>query len=145
MYSTPKFMTKQVLAEVLAEFQWPAAYELDDSDLPDGIAVRFPKFELFFSEDFSSEMSLSFPAEATGLDDAVEMSEVRIALGGGNTPGLILNDAVGAASLLKAKSQLRNLCKIVLHEFRSSILGELTWIEPYKAALEREQRERKQS
>jgi hypothetical protein len=54
----------------------------------------------------------------------VELDELRIAVGAGKTPGLIDKDIVGRASLTKVKNQLRNLCKIVLHEFRSSILGE---------------------
>jgi hypothetical protein len=41
MYAPKKHLTEAVLAEVLAEFEWPAPYTLEDWQ-PDGIGVLFP-------------------------------------------------------------------------------------------------------
>lgn len=49
MYSPPTFLTPEVLAEVLAEFPWPAPYTLED-DRPDGIEVRLPRCHLYVTE-----------------------------------------------------------------------------------------------
>ena len=38
MYNPPTFLTVALLFEVLAEFDWPARYALED-DLPDGVSM----------------------------------------------------------------------------------------------------------
>jgi hypothetical protein len=132
MYNPPKFMTMKVLAEVLAEFKWPAPYTLED-ELPDYIAVVFPKCTLFFEEGFESNMGLRFSADNTGLDMDVKLKDVLVSMGGvGNTPGLIKHFAP-TASLDKVKNGIRDLCTIILTHFRSSILGDFNWVEKYKA------------
>jgi len=41
IYTPPTFLTPQVLADVLAEFEWRAPYTLEE-DEPDGVFVHFP-------------------------------------------------------------------------------------------------------
>ncbi|MDC0744564.1 hypothetical protein [Polyangium mundeleinium] len=67
-FLTRSYLTMALLREVLAEFAWPAPYELED-DLPDGIIVAFPRSHLYFSDDYLGEVHLRFLTEDTGTDD----------------------------------------------------------------------------
>jgi hypothetical protein len=138
MYMPKTYMTQDVLSQVLAEFEWPAPYTLEDW-LPDGIAMIFPKCTLFFVEGFESEMILEFLLpEDTGLDKSVTLKEALLAIspdrerGAPPTPGLI-RDFSPHASLDAVKIRLRNLCTIVLTHFQACILGDFSWVERYKA------------
>lgn len=137
----PAFMTEKVLGDVLAEFEWLAPYTLNDEDLPDGIDVAFPRCSLFFSEDWTGCVHVAFSAEHTGLDEAVDMRGVRKVLGGGKTPGLI-KDIAGPGSSKKVQNQIRDLAKILLNEFASSLVGEYAWIPAYTSVLAREKQSR---
>jgi len=130
VYSPKTYMTMDVLADLLKEFEWPAPYQLEDW-LPDGIAVVFPKCQLFFSEGFESHMSLKFLAESPGLGETVNLHDLMVSLGGLHTPGLD-ETLLPQASLDKVKIGVRNLCKIVLTHFRGSILGDFNWYAAYK-------------
>ena len=127
-------MTMDVLTEVLVEFEWPAPYTLENW-LPDGIAVVFPKCSLFFEEGFESDIELTISAENTDLDKAMKLREILIAMGGvGNTPGLI-NQFAPTASLDKVKNGIRDICTILLTHFKSSILGDISWVAAHKTSL----------
>jgi len=102
-------MTIEVLSDLLREFEWPAPYELEDW-LPDGIAVVFPKCQLFFSEGFESHLSLKFLAESPGLGETVDLHALMVSLGGLHTPGLDKTH-LPQASLEKVQIGVRNLCK----------------------------------
>src|SRR5262245_2724437 len=117
-------MTMEVLAGALEEFERPAPYQLEDW-LPAGLAVGFPKCQLFFSEGFESHMSLKFLAESPGLGETVDLHALLVSLGGLHTPGLD-ETLLPQASLEKVQIGTRNLCKIVLTHFRSSILGDFS-------------------
>ena len=138
MYTPKTYMTQEVLSQVLSEFEWPAPYALEDW-LPDGIAMVFPKCNLFFMEGFEGSMLLEFLAEDTGLDASVTLKEVLLALrsssaqtGAFDTPGLI-RDLSPYPSVDVVKNRLRDLCKIVLTHFRTCLLGDFSWVERYKA------------
>jgi hypothetical protein len=133
MYHPAEYMTVEVVSEVLSEFEWPAPYTLED-DLPDGIAMVFPKCTLYFVEGFESDMYLEFLAEDTGLDNSVTLKQVLVSMGGIPTPKLkVIDDLSRGASLATVKNGLRILCTIILTHFRSSILGDFGWVEHYKA------------
>ena len=51
MYYPKEYMTVEVVSEVMSELEWPAPYTIEE-DLPDGIAVLFPKCTLYFVEGF---------------------------------------------------------------------------------------------
>jgi hypothetical protein len=136
MYMPKTYMTQEVLTQVLSEFEWPAPYVLEDW-LPDGIAMVFPKCNLFFVEGFESNMLLEFLSDDTGLDSSVTLKEALLAFGSvhtgaPDTPGLI-DDFSPYPSVDVVKNRLRNLCKIVLTHFRTCLLGDYSWVERYKA------------
>jgi len=99
---------------------------LEDWD-PDGVGVVFAKCTLAFEEGFESEMQVRF-VEVDGLDRPVTLTEVAVALGGVSTPGLI-NYFSPAASLDKVKNGARDLCRILLTHFRSTVLGDPGWLD----------------
>ncbi len=138
MYSPPTFMTQLVLAEVLAEFQWPAPYELEEF-LPDGIEVRFPKCTLFFCEGFESDMFLEFDGDDTGEDVPLKLVHAMMVVAAESepgkrplTPGLVTHFEAGA-SLKKVEVELRNICMVLLTHFQACILGDFSWVAKYHA------------
>ncbi len=135
LYMPPKFLTVEVLAAVVAEFEWPATYTLEELS-PDGVSLVFPRCTLVFREGFESEMELVFTPEQTGLERTVTMYQVLLSRGGHETPGLIEYFSPGA-SLEKVQNEARDLCTIALHHFRSTILGDFRWALEYRAYLER--------
>ncbi len=59
MYNPETFLTKELLIEVLENYNWDENYTIHEDDCTvDGIKVRFPKCILYFREGFESEMSL---------------------------------------------------------------------------------------
>jgi len=136
MYDPPRFMTPQVLAEVLAEFQWPAGYTLHrDSD---GIEIRLPRCHLYAMEGFESGMDLAFLPESTGLDDMVSVGDAIRVLSTDPArvmppePALI-NFSAGATSLDKVKNDLRDLVTLLFTYFRPSLDGDFSWVTTYLA------------
>ena len=135
MYHPERFMTVDVLSQVLSEFEWPAPYTLEDW-LPDSIGVVFPKCTLTFSEGFESDMQLKFLDRDTGLGNSVTLNEVLISMGGPDTPGLIDYFSPGA-SLEKVQNEVRDLCTMVLTHFKATLLGDFSWVESYKEYVAR--------
>jgi hypothetical protein len=133
------FLTPDVLARVVGEFEWPAAYELEDCR-PDGIAMRFPACALFFMERGESDMTIEFLPQHTGLTKGVDLYAVLDALRAQtprelpDTPTLI--ETVGGASLAKCENGIRNLCLLVRVFFKKSLGGDFSWVATYKAHLE---------
>lgn len=135
MYMPPTFLTLDVLEGVLGQFEWPARYTL--KRLPAArVAVQFPGCTLVFVEGFESDMEAKFLPKDTGLDNAVTVYDALLALGSPDTPELLDFDA-GGASLEKVQKQAHDLCAVVLHHFRSSLLGDFSWVPAYREYLER--------
>jgi hypothetical protein len=137
MYNPRDYLTEKVAAEVLAEFQWPAPYQLDDC-LPDGIAVIFPKCTLLFSEGFESDMELYFSPEDTGFDESITLTGALISLReidparlGPNPP--LIDKHIPGASLEKVQIGIRNLSMLMLAHLPTCMLGDFSWLEAYKA------------
>ena len=137
MYSPPTFLTPGVLAEVLAEFPWPAPYTLED-DRPDGIEIRLPHCNLYVTEGFESNMDMKFLAESTGLDRSVSVADALAALH--NDPGRVLPPRPQLldffsprASLDKVKNELRDLCTLLFTYFGPSLVGDFDWVTAYRA------------
>lgn len=140
MYHPERYMTVEVLAEVLAEFEWPASYTLEDW-LPDGIVIAFPNSNLFFTEGFEGDVTLKFLPEDTGMDQTLTLEHALLAIGpdpertgGPLTPNLI-NDHSPHASLDKVKNGIRDMCTIMLSHFKGCILGDFGWVAAYQAYL----------
>jgi hypothetical protein len=138
MYSPKTYMTMEVLSEVLAEFEWPAPYTLED-DLPDGIIMAFPNCRLYFDEGFESHMRLMFLPEDTGTDKTLTLGHALQTIRSDPdraelppTPPLI-NDIASSPSVEKVKNGVRDLAMMVLTYLQPCILGDFSWVEKYKA------------
>jgi hypothetical protein len=135
MYMPPTFLTPEVLARILEEYQWPAPYTLED-ELPDGIAMVLPKCTLFFSEGFESEMNLSFPT-VTEFEDSIDLTEVIIALRSEDASDDKLAPApvgrhIPGASLEKVENGIRNRCNWVRTYLGPTLEGDFGWVETLK-------------
>jgi hypothetical protein len=134
-YNPPEFLTPEVLAEVLAEFTWPAPYTIHRG--LDGIVVRLPRCHLYVMEGFESDMDLAFLPESTGLDDMVSVGDALRVLT--TDPDRVLPpepkliNFLGAhASLDKVKNELRDLLTLLFTYFRSSLEGDFGWVAFYR-------------
>jgi hypothetical protein len=130
MYNPPTFLTIELLAEVLAEFEWPAEYTLEE-ELPDGIFMVFSRCNLFFTEGFESEMGLELVPADTGLDTNVTLAHalqvIRAQPGAPTMPALIAYFSP-AASLDKVMNGIRDLCTLALTYLKPCILGDFSWV-----------------
>jgi hypothetical protein len=136
MYSPPTFLTPEVLAAVLAEFPWPASYELN-ADF-DGIEVRLPRCHLYVTEGFESEMNLAFLPKSTGLDDMVSVGEALRVLKADPdrtlpTEPTLTNFFAPGASLEKVQSNVRDLLTLLFTYFKPSLEGDFGWVVAYRA------------
>jgi hypothetical protein len=134
MYTTPTFLTVDVLAKVLSEYQWPGSYTLED-ELPDGITMELPKCTLYFREGFESDMSIIFPT--VDLDYNVDLTEVLMALRSQNAlPDIPAPKPVGkhipGASLEKVENELRDLCNLLHAYLRPTLDGDFGWVDAVK-------------
>lgn len=138
MYNPETYLTLDVVTDVVAQFDWPAPYELED-ELPDGVVMAFPRCHLLFDEGFESEVSIKFLTEDTGLATSLKLSEALLALKStgfdtGVPPTLpLIHDRSPHASLAKVKNGLHDQCVIVLAHFRPCLQGDFRWVEAYKA------------
>lgn len=138
MYTPQKYMTLEVVEEVVAKFDWPVAYELED-DLPDGVILVFPSCHLLIAEGFESDVTIKFPSDETGLPTSLTMQEALLGLktigfATATPPSLpLINDRSPYGSLTKVKNELHDQCLIVLTHFRSCLQGDFSWVESYKA------------
>jgi hypothetical protein len=137
MYSPPAFLTPEVLAEVLAEFPWPAPPMLED-DRPDGIEIRLARCQLYVTEGFESNMDLKFLPESTGLDRSVSITDALDALR--KDPKRLLPPRPKLidyfsphASLDKVKNELRDLFTLLFTYFQPSLSGDFDWLAAYRA------------
>jgi hypothetical protein len=142
MYSPKRYMTKQVVTDVLAEFEWPSPYTVDDEGLPDDITVAFPGCLLVFNEGFESDMSMAFelPVSDKLIDLGAAMRSLRDGIEVPETPGLSGHFSPGA-TLEKVQHGLRDICRRVLAHFRKTLEGDYGWV-PRFEECEREGRAR---
>lgn len=136
MYMPPTFMTLDLVAAIVAEFDWPTSYSLEDWR-QDGIAMVLPGCTVLFEEGFESEMEAYFLPRNTGLENAVTVYHALLPRGDLDIPGLI-NYFCPEATVEKVQNGLRDLCTTLLYHFRSSLLGDFDWVPAYRAYLERE-------
>lgn len=137
MYDPPKYLTPAVLAEVMAEFPWPAPYTLK-ADY-DGIEVALPRCHLYVTEGFESDLDLAFLPESTGLGEMVSISDVLRVLSADPRGVLppepkLINFFGPGASLEKVKNGLHDLFTLLFTYFRPSLEGDFDWIETYRAS-----------
>lgn len=134
---TISYLTLDAVTETVAEFTWPAAYELED-DLPDGIYMSFPNSGLYFSEDYLGNVYCSFLEEHTGIETDLQLLDALEALfpqaertADPFTPGLILDTTVEATPE-KVRNGIRDLCNIAVTHLGDVLLGDYGWVEKYR-------------
>jgi hypothetical protein len=136
MYDPPKFLTSAVLADVLAEFTWPAPHTLKVDF--DGIEVNLPRCHLYVTEGFESEMNLAFLPDSTGLDEMVSVGDaLRVLAADPDRPlppePKLINFFGPEASLEKVQNNLRDLLTLLFTYFRTSLEGDFSWVAAYRA------------
>ncbi len=135
-YHPQQYMTIEVLAEILNEFDWPASYTLED-DLPDGILMSFPKSHLYFCEGFESEMYLEFLSEDTHTEYNLKLGHALSVIvpesqrDGTSISSDLIDYWYTGASLEKVQNGIRDLCTIVLYHLTPCLLGDFSWVEKY--------------
>ena len=130
MYNPPTFMTLELLDKLLAEFEWPAPYTLED-DLPDGIVVAFPRCHLYFTEGFESTIQIRFLPEDTGTDEPLTLGHALSTIASVPPPQI---PPTMHASLEKVIAGIREQCTLVLTYLRPCLLGDFSWVERYQRA-----------
>lgn len=128
MYNPPTFMTLELLDQLLAEFEWPAPYTLDD-ELPDGIVVTFPRCHLYFTEGFESAIQIRFLPEDTGADEPLTLGHALSTIASAPPPQI---PPTMHASLDKVIAGIREQCTLVLTYLRPCLLGDFGWVERYE-------------
>jgi hypothetical protein len=136
MYNPPSFLTPEVLAQVLAEFSWPATYVLED-DRPDGIEISLPRCHLYPTEGFESNMDLKFLPESTGLDASVSVVDAITALCADPhrtlpQPPKLIACFSPQASPEKVKNELRDLLTLLFTYLEPSLRGDFDWVSAYR-------------
>lgn len=132
MYNPPTFLTVDVVAGVLAEFDWPAPYQLEEEG--DGVVIRFPRAGLHLIEGFESEMWMTVLGEYTGLDRNVDLTDILVALRGEQDLAEVslIDEPEPFATLSKVENGIRDLCTLVLTYLRPALTGNNNfWIGPY--------------
>jgi hypothetical protein len=137
MYDPPKYMTPALLAEVMAEFPWPAPYTFKPDF--DGIEVALPRCHLYVTEGFESEMDLAFLSESTGLDEMVTLGDALRILEADPSRALpaepeLINFFSPGASLEKVKNDLHDLFTLLFTYFRPSLEGDFSWTEASRSS-----------
>ena len=129
MYNPPTFLTVELLAEVLGEFDWPAGYTLDEDE--DGIAVRFPDATFYVGEGFESQMEAWLHHPASGLGLGVNLLRVLAALrlDGPLPPVRLIDDPEPYATEAKVRNGIRDLCTLVLAYLPLALIGDLGWVD----------------
>lgn len=129
-----RYMTVEMLFDVLSEFTWPREYTLDDHT-PDGIIVSFPKSTFIFSEGPDGDVEVRFhPKDTRGqplhIGHALLVLVPTPRSRGPITPGLV-DTGPPFPSEEKARNEIRNACKILLAHFGSVIDGDYSWVDEY--------------
>lgn len=136
-----KFFTIELLAEVLQEYQWPAAYTLEKTPFAN-VRVRFPGCTLIISEEYESEMEAYFVnSELDRPDvkgpltifDAVDvLRAAKKKLPGFEEPRGLKPYLDIEPSVKKVIDGLRNIC-ILLQAYLlpCMIEGDFSWLEEY--------------
>ena len=136
MFGSEKFMSIDLMKEVLSEFAWPEQFELED-DLPDGIILTFPKSNFYFVESLDGDIIVQFLQKDTKQDFSLYLVNALSVLfpesergNGPIVPGLV-ESTWPFPSEENARQGIRDNCKILLTHLRSVIRGDYSWVSKY--------------
>jgi len=131
MYSPEKFMTVELVDEVLRELTWPVRYTLEDCD-PDGVAMDFDGGTVMFVEGFEGHVRIKLLADDIDLPRSVTLTEVIIAMRDARsvppTPTLI-DDSSPSASRDKVRNGIRDQATLLLTFLPGFLRGDRTWVD----------------
>ena len=133
-----RYLTEEVFSDVVASFEWPAEYSIED-DLPDGMILQFPKCSLYFAEGIDANMELKFLPEDTGVDIPLDLVNAMMVVkplserdGSPLTEGLF-KDKSPWGSEAKVRHGIHDLCLTMLTHLQPVILGDFSWVAKYRA------------
>ena len=137
-----KYLTIEVMSEILAEFSWPAPYVFDDSS-PIAVVVIFPKSEFLFLEDFENNIHLHLSNDNTkknqkfsySLVEAMTILIPEAKMNKGFHEPEFIDNSSELPSLERVKTDLRSLCIIMQTYLLPSIQGDFSWVERYDAYI----------
>jgi len=138
MDSQASFLTPSLLQEIVAEFQWPIDYRIEDND-PDGVIMEFPDCGLIFSEDCDGGVDVRFFAEQTKTNynlrifHAMQVFVPENKRTNGKIPGLNTIPIRSPFPLLENTTNgIRNACTILTQFLMPVVQGDFTWVEEYR-------------
>lgn len=133
MIDQERFMTMEMLSNVLSEFRWPEKYTLED-DLPDGIIMSFAKSRFVFAEGDGGSIDVRFLPEDTFGQPGLRLAHaIRAYVPGSRgtvsslTPGLVDVDRA-TPSPQTTINGIRNACRIMLAHLTPVIQGDFSWV-----------------
>lgn len=137
MYEEPEYLTMELLSRVLAEYEWPVPYVLED-DLPDGIIMTFPKSHFVFAEPPDGGVRVGFLYEDTG-HPSLQLGHAFMVIPPPSSrsktvplfPGLIPNESP-FPSEEKTVNGIRNACMMMLRHLVPVIEGDFSWVSAYE-------------
>ncbi|WP_212005045.1 hypothetical protein [Chitinophaga sp. HK235] len=135
-YDPPTFLTTELVAEIMAEFEWPASYILEDSGLM--VEVKFPRCTLFIQEGFDSDLELRFSTADTHTRYSLSITHALTYLvpeaemnPDFKPPKLDTNIGI-FPTLQKVESGTRNLCLLMQAYLLPCIKGDFGWVDKLK-------------
>lgn len=131
MYTPERFMTVELVDQVLREFTWPVPYTLEDC-APDGVAMDFNGGTVMFNEGFEGHVRIKLLAVDIELPRSVTLTEVIGAMRDSGevppTPTLI-GDTSPSTSSDKVKNGIRDQATLLLTFLPGYFVGDRSWVE----------------
>lgn len=130
------FLTVELMAQILQEFEWPAEYELID-DLPDGIIVSFPKSNFVFMDGMNGQIVVKFLVEDTHTTDQLDVFHALLTLvPESERSGPLLPELTKYTSPFMSRENtqtgIRNNCNLILANLGGVISGDFSWVKKYE-------------
>ncbi|MGH1343723.1 MAG: hypothetical protein ACRBN8_19355 [Nannocystales bacterium] len=129
------YLSETAFREVVDTFQWPATYTVE-SDLPDGMMLKFPLCTLYFAEGPEGDVRLEFLPENTGVKMSLGLAHaMMVAPPGSDAQGArkLFRDESPVGSVDKARHGVHDICTTVLARLEHVLLGDFSWVERYRA------------
>lgn len=130
MYTPERFMTVELVEQVLREFTWPVPYTLEDCD-PDGVAMDFAGGTVMFNEGFEGHVRIKLLADDIELPRSVTLTEVIGAMrDSGEVPATpkLIGDSSPTTSLDKVRNGIRDQAKLLLTFLPGYFVGDRSWV-----------------
>lgn len=129
MNPSQRYLTISRLSEILAEYDWPDTYTIED-DMPDGIMVAFSRSAFYFVEESDGCIQIRFLPRDTKGHPGLHIGHALMVL----APNLDLSryDTQGNgpfSSMIKVHTNVKTCCDVLLTYLRPVILGDFSWVD----------------